>query len=136
MRTELKRPVGGTQPPDAVALPDGERLFLAPLAHEVTRRFLAEFPEDLERYGDAAYDWGVHDTQWLLAWAATATEVGTEYLVEKATWLGRVLEAREYPLGRLVRDLELAAEAVRAAPGAAREQMAAALDAAADALRH
>jgi len=133
--TEVKRPAGGARPRDSARLPDGELVFLAPLAHEVSDRFLAEFPDELERYGDAGRDWCVHDNQWVLDWAASATTLGSAYFVGKVTWLARVLGSRGYPRERLVRDLELAAAAVQEAPGEGRAQMAAVLDAGAAALR-
>ena len=134
MRTELRPPAGGTQPRDTARLPDGERLFIAPLAHEVTRRFLDEFPDELERYGEAARDWCVHDTSWLLDWAATGTELGSDYFVEKVSWLGRVLGARDYPVERLVRDLELVAE-VASGDGEGRARLVAVVEEGAAALR-
>jgi hypothetical protein len=134
LRTELQRPAGATRPRDAAELRDGELLFLAPLAHEVSRRFLAEFPDELERYGNAARDWCVHDNQWLLDWAVSGATIGTDLFVERVTWLDGVLAARGYPRERLVRDLELLAEVVTGS-SEARMELAAVLAAGADALR-
>ena len=99
----------------------GESIHLAPLAHEICRRFLLEFPDDRERYGDAALAWCVHDNQWLLGWAAEDLEVGGKHFANNVRWLARVLRARDYPTERLVRDLELAAEVVGTESEAQRE---------------
>lgn len=99
----------------------GESIHLAPLAHEICRRFLLEFPDDRERYGDAALAWCVHDNQWLLGWAAEDLDVGGKHFANNVRWLARVLRARDYPTERLVRDLELAAEVVGAESEAHRE---------------
>ena len=93
-------------------LPSGERLVLAPLAAETARRFLAEFPDELERYGDAGREWCEHDTQWLLAWAGEDLAVGGGHFANNVRWLAGILRAREYPVGRLRRDLELGADVV------------------------
>jgi hypothetical protein len=90
----------------------GELFHLAPLAHEICRRFLVEFPDDGERYGAAALAWCVHDNQWLLGWAAEDLEIGGKHFADNVRWLARVLRGRGYPTERLVRDLELAAEVV------------------------
>ena len=79
---------------------------LEPLAREVSDRYFAEFPDDLETYGDVARAWEVHDTQWLLAWAADP-EVDLDRQVD---WLAGILGARDFPVERLARNLELAAD--------------------------
>jgi hypothetical protein len=99
----------------------GETIHLAPFAHEICRRFLLEFPDDRERYGDAALAWCVHDNQWLLGWAAEDLEIGGKHFADNVRWLARVLRARDYPTEQLVRDLELAAEVVGTAGKAQRE---------------
>ena len=63
------------------------------MAEEISRRFWTEYTDEAERYGDAGLAWCIHDNQWLLGWAA-------------------LLAARDYPAGRLARDLEIAAEVV------------------------
>jgi hypothetical protein len=104
-------PGGGTPSPQEASLPGGESLLLAPLAVEICRRYREEFPDEAERYGEAGVAWCVHDTQYMLFWAAL--DLAQEgVLAAKLTWLARVLEARDFPLDRLVRDLELAAEVV------------------------
>jgi hypothetical protein len=97
-------------------LPDGTVLDVVALARETCRRYRAEFPDEEERYGDAGLAWCVHDNQHILAWAAHSLS-GWVDLERELTWLAGVLEAREFPLARLARDLELAAEVVgEAAP--------------------
>jgi hypothetical protein len=73
---------------------------------------MLEFPDERERYGDAALAWYVHDNQWLLGWAAEDLEVGGTHFADNVRWLARVLRARDYPAERLARDLELASEVV------------------------
>ena len=73
---------------------------------------MLEFPDERERYGDAALAWCVHDNQWLLGWAAEDLEVGGSHFADNVRWLARLLRARDYPSERLERDLEIAAEVV------------------------
>ena len=80
------------------------------LAHEISRRFLAEHPEDFDRYGQAGFDWCAHDNQWILTWAAHDAE--PEFLQGQIGWLADLLHARDYPTERLARDLEIAATVV------------------------
>ena len=80
------------------------------MAVEISRRFQAEFPDEHDRYGDAAFDWCVHDNQWLLAWAAEELEFRTGEFAKNVRWLARLLRARDYPSARLRRDLEIAAD--------------------------
>ena len=101
---------GGAAP--AVAeLPGGQRLELAAAAREIARRHRAEFPDEEERYGDAGLEWCVYDNQWILAWAA-ADASGFEDLGRQIEWLAGVLDARGYPVQRLARNLETAADVV------------------------
>ena len=55
----------------------------------------------------------MHDNQHLLNWAALDV-AGAVVLDEQVAWLARVLAARDFPVDRLARDLELAAAVVRA----------------------
>lgn len=95
---------------------------LLPLAEAVADRYFAEFPEDLERYGDVAREWAVHDTIYTLQWALLDV-VGLADLEHELTWLADVLGARGFPLDHLRRNVELCADVLsehRAAPAAAR----------------
>ena len=112
MPREVRAPSGGTPPPATATLEDGEVLHLAPLAHEISRRFLHEHPDEEARYGEAAYAWCVHDNQWLLGWATEDLAIGERHLAKNVQWLAGLLRARGYPFERLARDLEIAAEVV------------------------
>jgi hypothetical protein len=116
-------------PPRTVELPDGCTLDLEALAGEICRRYHSEFPDEEERYGSAGRLWCLHDNQHLLRWAVWDGQ-GLVVMEDQVSWLARVLEARDFPLPRLARDLRIAAEVVREhAPAAA--DAAARLDAAA-----
>jgi hypothetical protein len=97
---------------DAIA-PDGTALDLRDLARGVCARYRAEFPDEEERYGDAGQAWCVHDNQYILHWALLDAQ-GLTKLDDQVAWLGRVLGARDFPLDRLARNLELAADVVLA----------------------
>jgi hypothetical protein len=116
---EVTRPGGAQSPPEIAPVGDGT-LELRPIAQEVARRHELEFPDELERYGGAAHEWCVHDNLYLLSWAALDLRPLTEGILERQLgWLARVLAAREYPLDRLARDLELGADVLEErAPGA------------------
>ena len=102
-------PPSGVEPPAAATLAPGEEVELVPLAEEVTRRYLEEFPDDLDRYGEVAREWGVHDTRYILAWTI-GDLAGHSMLERQVDWLAGVLAARDFPLDRLARNLELAAD--------------------------
>jgi hypothetical protein len=89
-------------------LDGGELLDLRVLAEEICSRYRAEFPDEQERYGDAGVAWCVHDNQHILNWAVTAAN-GLGGFERQVDWLAGVLEARDFPLDRLARDLEIAA---------------------------
>jgi hypothetical protein len=103
-----KAPSGGAAP-EAATLPDGAVLQLSPLAREIARRHRLEFPDEQERYGERGLEWCVYDNQWLLSWAVTGAE-GFEDFPARLEWLAGILETRDYPVERLARDLELAAD--------------------------
>ncbi len=125
----LRRPSG--TPPPATAQIDGTATQLAPLATTICERYRLEFPDEAGRYGDAGNAWCRHDNQWLLSWAVSDV-LGVTDLGEQVCWLARVLHARGFPLARLVRDLEIAAELVaHGAFGAASAAVAERLTAAA-----
>ena len=105
-----REPSGGA-PPEVAELPGGERLELAAPAREIASRHRAEFLDEEERYGDRGLEWCAYDNQWILAWAA-ADAAGFESLGRQIEWLAGVLDARGYPVERLARDLEIAADVV------------------------
>jgi hypothetical protein len=105
-------PPSGQPPPGSARLADGTEVDLAALAAEVCARYRAEFPDEQDRYGDAGELWCRHDNQHLVNWAVLHTH-GYVVLDDHVAWLAKVLEAREFPLDRLARDLELAADVVR-----------------------
>lgn len=126
-------PPSGQPPPLRAELADGSEVDLEALATEVCARYEAEYPDERERYGDAGHDWCVHDNQHLVNWAVLDTR---EYvkLDEQVAWLAKVLEAREFPLDRLARDLDIAADVVaHRVPGG--EPVAAALTRGAEMVR-
>jgi hypothetical protein len=126
-------PPSGMAPPATVTGPQGDELDLRALARAVCDRYYAEFTDEDERYGDAGRQWCVHDNQHLLNWAALDV-AGMVALEEQVAWLARVLEARDFPLPRLARDLDLGAAVVRSAV-AGGEPMAERLEAAAALVR-
>lgn len=101
------RPPSGHPPPARAETEGGQVLDLEGLADAVCRRYEAEFPDERERYGDAGPAWCRHDNQHILNWAAGATR-GWVDLERELAWLARVLEARDFPLERLARNLDLA----------------------------
>lgn len=112
MSARRPAPPSGMPPPVTATLPDGVVLDLRPLACEITDRHLLRHPEDTERYGDLARDWGVHDTQHLVNWAVL-DGVGAVSFQEQVAWLANVLGSRGYPLANLADNLDTAAQATR-----------------------
>ena len=110
MTDRRTQPPGGWPPPEHATL-DGRPVALLPLAAAVSERYFQRYPEDLERYGDLARQWEVHDTQHLLNWAIGDVE-GHVDLEQQVGWLAGVLEARDFPIEHLAGNLELAAETV------------------------
>ena len=104
-------PPSGEPPPRRAELADGTEVDLEALATEVCARYEAEYPDEQERYGAAGHDWCVHDNQHLVNWAVLHTR-GYLTLDDQVAWLAKILEAREFPLQRLARDLDIAAEVV------------------------
>jgi hypothetical protein len=104
-------PPSGQPPPARAELADGTELDLEALAREVCDRYRAEYADEEERYGEAGMAWCRHDNQHLVNWAVLDTR---EYVVldEQVAWLAKVLEAREFPLDRLARNLDIAAGVV------------------------
>ncbi len=126
-------PPSGEPPPRRARLDDGTELDLELLAGEVCTRYRAEFPDERDRYGEAGHLWCLHDNQHLLNWAALDA-AGVVALDEQVAWLAKVLEAREFPLDRLARDLDIAAAVVRERVGGG-DDLATALAAAASMVR-
>lgn len=115
-RPSRPSPPSGDPPPVSAVLPDSTELDLVALAQEICRQYRDEFPDEIERYGPAGHSWCIHDNQHLLNWAALAV-AGFAELEKEITWLAGVLEARDFPLERLRRNLELAAAVVDAEHG-------------------
>ena len=104
----MTEPPSGAPAPVTAELREGEALDLRALAHEICRRYRDEFPDEQARYGDAGMAWCLHDNQHLLNWAVTESN-GYGGFERQLTWLADVLEARDFPLERLARDLDIAA---------------------------
>lgn len=102
-------PPGGMPPPTVARLPGGREVELAEPAAEITRRYGAEFPEEVERYGRNWAAWCRHDNQHILDWAA-GDVAGLADLAAQLGWLHSVLSSRGYPAARLARDVAIAGE--------------------------
>jgi hypothetical protein len=98
----------GAPPPVTAELRSGESIDLRALAEEICRHYRVEFPDEEERYGDAGMAWCVHDNQYLINWAVIESS-GMGGFERQLDWLAGVLDARDFPMERLARDLELAA---------------------------
>jgi hypothetical protein len=126
-------PPSGQPPPRVAELADGTEVDLEALAREICERYGAEYPDEQERYGDAGRQWCRHDNQHLVNWAVLHTRAFV-VLDEQVAWLAKVLEAREFPLDRLARNLDIGADVVgERVSGAA--DVAAALSGAAEMVR-
>jgi hypothetical protein len=104
----VEPPSGAAPPTRAVLVGADAPIELVPLAEEICRRYRDEFPDEEGRYGDAGMAWCVHDNQHILGWAVGARN-GYVNLRKELAWLARVLEARDFPIERLARNLEIAA---------------------------
>ena len=104
----MTEPPSGYPPPVHASLRDGGTLDLRALAAEICRRYRIEFPDEEQRYGDAGMAWCIHDNQHIVNWAVTQAN-GYGGFERQLDWLAGVLEARDFPLERLARDLEIAA---------------------------
>ena len=104
MQTRTAMPSGAPAPEEAGGLD------LRAMAERVTERYGHEFPDEDERYEPKVWRaWCRHDTQYLLQWAVLDAE-GATSLDRQVDWLAGVLDARGFPLDRLARTLELAAD--------------------------
>lgn len=114
-----RRPAPPSSRAPATAQLHGAEIDLVAPAKEICRRYRLEFPDEEGRYGDAGMAWCVHDNQHILSWAVMAIEHGLG-MERQLEWLAGVLGSRDFPIERLVRDLEIAAEVVEDPAGAAR----------------
>ncbi len=105
-------PPSGMPAPTDVQL-GTQQIALLPLAEAIADRYFDEFPEDLERYGQAARAWEIHDTSHCLNWAILDVK-GHTMLDRQVQWLTDVLSHRGFPLEHLARNLELAADVCEA----------------------
>ena len=112
MSVRRPAPPSGMEPPATATLPDGVVLELDQLAGEITDRHLRRHPEDVERYGELARAWGIHDTQHLVNWAVLDGD-GALSFQEQVAWLASVLGSRGYPLANLADNLDTAAQTTR-----------------------
>jgi hypothetical protein len=119
-------PPSGEPPPQTAVLPDGSALDLVELAWEICARYRREYPDEEERYGAAGVAWCLHDNQHILNWAVLSFSGYTD-LTRQLSWLCNILEARGFPLERLTRDLEIAADVVLDSRAPEGERLAAAL---------
>lgn len=127
MTNDRLAPPGGDAAPTTAPLGDRDQLDLVALAQVICRQYRAEFADEQERYGDAGDAWCVHDNQYLLCWAAESVN-GHVDLNHEVTWLASVLEARNFPIDRLARNLDIGADVVaEAVSGAPGKQLAGAL---------
>jgi hypothetical protein len=99
-------------PPEHVTGPHGRRIDLVAIARRTCVAYDNEFPDERARYGPAGAEWCRHDTQHLLNWAVLSLTQDVDFDRELA-WLARILEARDFPLPRLARCLELLAQTTR-----------------------
>ncbi len=106
------QPPSGERAPESVTTSSGETIALLALAHEICRRYVEEFPDEQARYGDAGQAWCLHDKLYVLSWAVDDAD-GALDMQSEVAWLARVLEARDFPLERLARSLDIAADVVR-----------------------
>jgi len=92
-------------------LSGGEILDLFSLATAICERYRLEYPDEQERYGDAGIAWCVHDNQYILNWATESVN-GEIDIRREVAWLAIVLQARDFPIDRLARNLDIAAAVV------------------------
>ena len=113
-------PPSGQLPPATVRLRSGEVVALPPFAEAASDAHLAAHPDELERYGEHARAWCVHDLQWLALWTAQDADGQNVELDTQLDWLARLLDARGYPVTSLADALGTLADELRGTlPGAA-----------------
>ena len=109
---QLQPPEGGEEAPTvSSSLAGGDSLDLLALAKAICELYRLEFPDERQRYGDAGIAWCVHDNQHLLNWATESVN-GELDIRQEVAWLATVLEARDFPIDRLARDLDIGADVV------------------------
>lgn len=96
-------------PPTEATLGDGTVLDLRALAEAITAVHLRRHPEDVERYGELAEAWCIHDAQHFVSWAVSDPALHDQY-----AWLARLLEARGYPRANLIDCIEISAKVLEA----------------------
>ena len=101
-------PPGGATPPELFELSGGERVDLGRLSRILSDLYFARYPEPDEEKAAIERAWCEHDSRYILAWALEDARAQTVDCVEQVRWLGRVLEARGFPVERLIVHLELA----------------------------
>lgn len=107
MRRDVAPPSGAPAPEHHAGLD------LRALAAALCARYRDEFPDEPGVYGEHWEAWCLHDNQYILHWALLDTE-GITSLAEQVRWLAGVLASRGFPLERLRRDLEIAADVLTA----------------------
>jgi hypothetical protein len=108
----LRPPEGGDDAPTVSSPVDGGQVLdLVAIATAICVRYRSEYPDETERYGDAGIAWCVHDNQHLLNWAVNSAN-GVLDIEPEVAWLATVLEARDFPIDRLARDLDIGADVV------------------------
>jgi len=83
------------------------------VARAICSRYYEQYTDEEARYGARGEAWCVHDNQHIVQWAALDLAEFAD-LDAQLAWLGRLLHAREFPMDRFVRNLEIAAEVVAA----------------------
>lgn len=106
-------PPSGEPPPETARIGEVD-VALDPLARRIYEQYVARFPDYEARYGEAASAWCVHDTKYLLAWAALDVELdaGGKMFVEQVTWLAQILHRRAFPLAQLAEHFGFVAAAL------------------------
>ena len=113
MESRRPAPPSGEPPPETARI--GERdVALDPLARSIYEQYRVRFPDYEARYGDAAEAWCVHDTKYLLSWAALDVGLGAggRLFVEQVTWLAELLARRSSPLDQLAEHFGFVADAL------------------------
>ena len=106
----VQPPHGGDEAPRVSSpLAGGDPLDLVALATAICARYTPEYPDERGRYGAAGIAWCIHDNQHILNWATESVN-GDLDIRQEVAWLATVLESRDFPVDRLARGLEIAAE--------------------------